>query len=408
MKSTSSLLFVVFLLCSQLQLSCDTKQNPPSLEYGSITATDTVVEEAGKSAAGLPQKQTLPDEIYSIWTYDPQIITIPAQVTMESAVCNMSSNMRQCYNYDHIGGIKLIGEMSADKAGYNYSSFPYPIELNILSLDQLHLGFITSCCNPVCLAVRGDIKVLSSKISGGFSGMRLEVVLKNESQSNQEVVFEQGQMIEVNELHAQNVVIVSGNTIQIGPNESRSITLTVFCASRHRNPPTGYSARLTPFIMKAPVSTFQSQQRVWDLLESDNDPNDYVTFYVWGKGAVTESGVSLFGHAFVRIPQVGVFGFSSLHGSFLNDEGSIFDHTSSVKYATDSCRIKVSDEAKKAIINKLHQLQQDVPRYRGGRYDCTSFVMDIADAGGIHYGLRVSIHSPVGFMQELKKHNYSY
>lgn len=74
----------------------------------------------------------------------------------------------------------------------------------------------------------------------------------------------------------------------------------------------------------------------------------------------------------------------------------------------DSCRIKVSEEAQKAMIKKLRQLQGNVPKYRIGRYDCTSFVMDIADAAGIRYGARITIQTPVGFMQELKKYNYSY
>jgi hypothetical protein len=160
--------------------------------------------------------------------------------------------------------------------------------------------------------------------------------------------------------------------------------------------------------MNAPTTTFQSQQTVWKLLESDDDPNSYVTFYVWGKGAITSSGrASVTGHAFVRIPEAGVFGFSSAHGGLLDDDGNIYDHTSDIRYATDSCRIKVSDVSKKAIIKKLKQLQANVPKYRIGHYDCTSFVMDIADAGGIHYGNRATIQTPVGFMQELKKHNYS-
>lgn len=60
------------------------------------------------------------------------------------------------------------------------------------------------------------------------------------------------------------------------------------------------------------------------------------------------------------------------------------------------------------MTKKLRQLQQNVPRYKIGRSDCTSFVMDIADARGIHYGARITIQTLVGFMQELKKNNYSF
>jgi hypothetical protein len=45
------------------------------------------------------------------------------------------------------------------------------------------------------------------------------------------------------------------------------------------------------------------------------------------------------------------------------------------------------------------------PHYTIGRYDCTTFVMDIADAAGIYYGSRWSIQTPVGFMEGLKQKN---
>ena len=318
--------------------------------------------------------------------------------------------MRKCYDFDNVGGIKLIGEMSADRAGYNYSYYSYPISLNILSLSQLHLGFISSCNNVVCLVVDGKVMIESAKIVSGTIGMGIDINVKNQTQSYQEVEFTQGQMVEVKEPHVQNVLIASTATAQLQPKETWHFSLPVFCAAHHRTSPTGFDARITPYIMNAPATTYQSQQDVWRVLESDEDPNSYVTFYVWGKGDATSSGRSLTGHAFVRIPKVGVIGFSSLHGGILNDDGRIYDHTTNIKYATDSCRIKVSEEAKKLMIKKLHQLQLNVPKYKIGRYDCTSFVMDLADAGGIHYGSRISIQTqtPVGFMQELKKHNYSY
>jgi hypothetical protein len=355
------------------------------------------------------QNNNINHQIYEIWSYSPQLVSIPAQTTIERTVYSLYPNMRKCFSYDNIGGIKLIGEMSADRAGHNYSYYSYPIILNILSLSQLHLRFITSCNNIVSGVLDGKVVIESSKIISRTMGLAIEIDVRNKSQEYQEVEFEQGQMVEVNESHVQNVVISSNAMAQLRPKETWHFILPIFCASHHRNSPMGYNARLTPYVMTATAATFQSQQNVWDILESDEDPNSYVTFYVWGKGAVTESGRrSLTGHAFVRIPQVGVWGFSSLHGGLLNDEGIIYDHTSNIGYATDSCRIKVSNEAKNSMVRKLRQLQQNVPEYRIGRYDCTSFVMDIADAGGIHYGTRIAIQSPVGFMQELKKYNYSY
>ena len=45
------------------------------------------------------------------------------------------------------------------------------------------------------------------------------------------------------------------------------------------------------------------------------------------------------------------------------------------------------------------------PNYYVGYYDCTSFVMDIADAAGVHYGNRLFIQTPMGFIQQMKQYN---
>ncbi|MCQ2272208.1 MAG: hypothetical protein MJZ72_05415 [Bacteroidales bacterium] len=422
MKTTvHTILFFIF--CSLSFWSCNNKPSPPPLGGGnsgedpsySFVGGKTSMNSNSQSASDPPKYAEQPEkylqQVCDIWSYTSQIVTIPEQTTMERAVCNISPNMRKCYNYDNVGGVKLIGEMCADRAGYNYSLYTYPITLKILSLSQLHLRYVSSYCNVICKVLDGHVKIESAKIisrSGG-EGLCVEVEVKNISQIYQEVEFEQGQLIEVNELHAQNVVITSNAKAQLNPNEVWQFSLPALCAAHHRNSPKGFGARITPYVLDAPAKTFQSQQKVWDVLESNEDPDSYVTFYVWEKGTITSSGRrSRTGHTFVRIPKVGVVGFSSLHGGILDDEGYIFDYTSDMKYATDSCRIKVSEEAMKAMTRKLRQLQQEVPKYRVGHYDCTSFVMDIADAGDVHYGKRNSIRTPEVFMQELKKHNYSY
>lgn len=417
MKKTAS---VILLLCAILFVSCNTKQAPPPIGSGNGSnwdySTDTngddrkpVEELSVDTFENSTETNNMSQEIYEIWSYNPMSIAVSEQNTIERAVYENYPNMRKCYNYNNIGGLKLIGEMSADRAGHNYSYYSYPLTLNILSLSQLHLCFVSSHNNIICKIVDGIVKIESAEIVSTTAGMGLNIVVKNLTQTHQDVVLEQGQMVEVNEVHVQNVVITSQVEAQLDPHGEWHLGLPVYCASHHRNSPVGYAARITPYSMNAPAATFQSQQRVWNVLESNDDPNNYVTFYVWGKGTVTASGRrSPTGHAFVRIPQVGVFGFGSLHGGLLNDDGIISDHTSSIRYATDSCRIKVSEEAKKTMIKKLRQLKNDVPKYSIGHYDCTSFVMDIADAGGIHYGARITIQTPVGFMQELKKHNYSY
>lgn len=417
---TNAHIILFFFLCSIFLVSCDNKPGPPPLgvlsgeeepsyvSVGERTSGFANGNFVSESPENVVHSEKIPQQMFDAWSYTSQIVTIPEQTTMEHAVSNMFPNMRQCYNYDNVGGIKLIGEMSADRNGYNYSSYSYPITLKILSLSQLHLKYVSSCNNVICQVLKGYVKIESTKIIDRSGGMGVEVEVKNISQTYQEVEFEQGQLVEVNELHAQNVVITLNAKAQLNPNETWQFSLPVLCAAHHRNSPKGYAARITPYVLNTPATTFQSQQKVWNVLESDEDPDSYVVFYVWGKGAITSSGHrSPTGHAFVRIPKVGVVGFSSLHGGLLDDEGHIFDHTSDIKYATDSCRIKVSDEAIKAITKKIRQLQQSVPKYRIGHYDCTSFVMDVADAGGIHYGKRITIQTPVGFMQELKKHNFS-
>ena len=414
------LTYIVMLMCLLLFASCQKKIQPGSFSYGSEeyeqyddktetvdTPTHSSSTAPSQESEGTPHSatnQNIPQQVYDIWSYSPQSINIPAQTTMERAVYDTYPNMRKCYDYDNVGGVKFIGEMSADRAGHNYSYYSTPITLNILSMSQLHLGFISSSCNIICQILNRNIRIESARI---INGLNINIVVRNLSQTNQDVEFAQGQMVEVNENHAQNVVVSANTKVRLNPNESRTLTLPVFCAAHHRNSPAGSPARITPYVMRASSTTFQSQQRLWDVLEADDDPNSFVTFYVWGKGTITKSGRrSPTGHAFVRIPQVGVVGFSSMNGGLLDDEGVIYDHIANIRYATDSCRIKVSEMSKKAMVKKLRQLQADVPKYSLGHYDCTSFVMDIADAGGVHYGSRITIQTPVGFMQELKKHNY--
>lgn len=399
-----------------LFVSCNSKPAPPSLYFGvDYVLIDCESDTNIDKQSGTDTINTKPDEennsiirqIYDIWSYSPQPISIPEQTSIERAAYDLYPNMRGSYRYDNVGGIKLIGEMSADRAGYNYSYYTYPIAFNILSLSQLHLEIISSPINIICLIVQRIVAIESAKVTSGPNGLCVEIDVRNLTQMHQEVEFVQGQMIEVTEPHVQNVVVSSNTKAQLCPNGNSIFKLPVYCASHHRSSPSGSYARITPYVLIATTSTFQSQQNIWNVIESEDDPNSYVTFYVWGKGDITESGRnSLTGHAFIRIPYVGVWGFGSLHGGLLNDEGVISDHTSKIRFATDSCRIKVSNEAIKKMTEKIRQLQHNVPKYSIGHYDCTSFVMDIADVGGIHYGARIAIQTPVGFMQELKKHNY--
>lgn len=406
---------VIISILSVYLISCGKKSVPPSFSYGnydwgnsedslnSLKTPDTYLDEP-MGDYGV-RDQHFPQQIYEIWSYSPQTIYIPEQTSIGQAISNTFPNMRRCYDFDNLGGIKLIGEMSADRAGYNYSYYSYPITLSILSLSQLHLGFISTSDNVVCQVLKKNVTIESATLTNSM-GMALEILIHNLSDEYQNIAIAQGQMIEVSEYNVQNVVVASHSTTQIIPNGTLCCRIPVFCAAHHRSSPSGCLAKLTPYVMIAPSSTFRSQQRVWETLESNDDPNSYITFYAWGKGAQTRRGRSLMGHAFLRIPNVGVWGFSSKHGMILDDDGEITNHVNNIQYATDSCRIKLSEQDMRALINKLNELRRDVPKYRVGRYDCTSFVMDLADAAKIHYGNRILIQSPMGFMQELKKNNY--
>ena len=131
-----------------------------------------------------------------------------------------------------------------------------------------------------------------------------------------------------------------------------------------------------------------------------------LVFYAWGVGTIVDDHESHTGHAFVYIPEIGHTGFGHYEGgSLLGAEGAIFDHSDFLKLATDSCVFYISKAQLVSVKNKYRELENNVPKYRVGDYDCVSFVMDIADAAGIHYGNRSFWRMPTGFITELKKRN---
>ena len=196
-------------------ISCGKKQTPPGLTFGS-DKYESYEEEPEKTPSSQQsaddkatnQNQNIPQLIYDIWSFSPQDINIPAQTSIEQAVYNNYPNMRRCYDYNNVGGIKLIGEMSADKAGYNYSSFSYPITLKIPSLSQLHLCFISSPTNIICQVINGKVEIESAKIVSMISGLGIDIEARNLSDTYQEVAIVQGQMIEASDYHVQNVLLL--------------------------------------------------------------------------------------------------------------------------------------------------------------------------------------------------------
>ena len=57
------------------------------------------------------------------------------------------------------------------------------------------------------------------------------------------------------------------------------------------------------------------------------------------------------------------------------------------------------------VYQTIDDLMDSPPNYYIGYYDCTSFVMDIADAAGVYYGNRIFIQTPMGFIHQMKQYN---
>lgn len=130
-----------------------------------------------------------------------------------------------------------------------------------------------------------------------------------------------------------------------------------------------------------------------------------MVFYVYGKGTYCHSNhPSDAGHAFVYIPQIGFVGFGST-GDHFGGPGNISDHRETRDCATDSCVIYITGEQLESVKAKFREFQKKIPYYFFGNSDCTSFVMNLADAAGIYYGNRLEIQTPIYFMEQLKKYN---
>jgi len=134
-----------------------------------------------------------------------------------------------------------------------------------------------------------------------------------------------------------------------------------------------------------------------------------IVFYAWGAGAPTSTGTSPAGHAFVDIPTIGIVGYT-VHAEteedfFGGDNVEVEDESSELRYATYRCAVPITEEQLQRAVAKYREWKNDPPNYFLGRTDCTTFVLDIADAAGVKYGLRVMIQSPAGFLRSLLEHN---
>lgn len=359
-----------------------------------------------------PQQPQQPRTAPTVHVFEPKTIQVPRGVTYEEALMRIDPQWRSLRSQygDCVGGAKLIMEMSADVAGDNRSrdnTGDRRMSLRPLNVLKMHpdttpeflYNVITG--NGVA-ATSCTIDRTPSYLDDHFI---VSISLKNNRNKSGGVVIPQGTMIEVEGDRVQNVVITERKVITLAPYESKIVSALAYCAAHHRESPVGHRGRITPYVLNAPSSTYNSQQKVWDYLEAP--ARNKITFYAWGAGADNGHGErSSYGHAFVRIQGSGLWGFGPKEsGKFWGGEGNIFDHTRQLQYATDSCSVYVTDIQLRQAQQKLNNLRASVPKYNLGMYDCTSFAMDIADAAEVYYGWRISVQTPEYFMQQLKKHN---
>lgn len=137
---------------------------------------------------------------------------------------------------------------------------------------------------------------------------------------------------------------------------------------------------------------FISRRRRGETYQGDHN----LVFYMWDRGDLNGVGQeSKFGHSFVHIPGLGYVGYG----------GTVAEDSKSREYATDSCCIYISSEQLQAVYDEYRRWQKFTPDYMLMRHDCTSFVLDIADAAGIEYGTRIEVQWPSYFMKKLKKYH---
>lgn len=305
-----------------------------------------------------------------------------------------------------IGGTKLCAEMSADRNGNYYSitqsnapSTFYSYEL--LGLILLNISDCNSIPNIISRVICNDISIDIGTICsnpdawwGDDPSFIQSITITNNRPADIDIEIPRGTMLEVLDDDVQNVVVAKSEKIHLSPLQTKCITIKAMCAARKRSSPTGSKAKLTPLLLKAPSQAYQTQQKLWNWIESDHhSTKDYtITFYAWGVGDANGYGKSTTGHAFVNIPGIGLVGYG----------GTVTDHTHLQQYATLSASVKVSKSDLENAQRKYYEWLNNPGEYVLAQHDCTSFVMDIADAAHIGYGIRSLIQFPTSFVRAVK------
>ena len=341
-------------------------------------------------------------------SYPTQTIDVPAGTNTQEYIQDYYPELLQLEEEYNIGGMKLIVDMSVDKSPYypHLSEFKRDVSIDIKTLEDLQLAPITDLENIVHYVFNGDVSIIKCCVRGELI---VNVMVANNTDHSITSKICQGQMIEVEAPNVQNVVVIKDTQIELAPKAIRTLGIKTFCASRSRGNPSGKSAKITPYKLKAPSSAYQSQEDVWNYQEPYRTVKDEVytiTFYAWGAGDETPSGISTFGHAFVYIETLGTFGYGGRSGELFGDESAkVYNHTKHVAYATHKYSVKVNGKQLEAIRKEFGEWWNNPPSYFLGRNDCTTFVLDIADAGRIRYGYRWNIQTPVGLLEGLEEYN---
>ena len=346
--------------------------------------------------------------LVSLCEYEPISLFVPKGTSLEDALLRSQPQLSQVKSLEGVGGAKLIAEMSADAAGIPYSrdnGQDRIIKIQPMHILKIHIDTIPPCIFSRIMKKEVILRscVINSTPSIFDEHFDVNIVLTNNTGIPLDVTIRQGTMIESETENVQNIVVTKHYNVSLPPLQTSSMSVLAYCAAHHRSSPSGRRGRITPYVLNAPSSVYNTQQAVWDYIEAP--ARNKMTFYAWGKGDDTGRGrVSQTGHAFVYIPRSGFWGFSTLD-ELINGEGAVYDHSSSRKYATDSCSVYITDYQLNEVYETLDVLLLSPPRYTIGWYDCTSFAMDIADAAGVYYGSRWLIQTPIGFMEQLKKYN---
>jgi len=369
--------------------------------------------------------------------YIPCTINLPRGMTIQEAIYNQMPHLKRHEEKYNVGGVKIIGELSADQDGIytsrNTSSDNTTITLYVKPLYALKVVrcyYANYIYNLICrgLLVMIDSEIESSQFYKDDDGktvinlgplsdddiFRVTTEVENVTPDEIYVEIPKGTMIEAVNNDVQNIVTTKSVYATIPPRQRKMLSIPAVCAAKNRKTPTGSKARFTPYMMSSYDSEYK-QDAVWNH-QSDKGTNKIV-FYAYGAGTMTDQNhKSVFGHAFAYVPGIGYIGYGSQNvnkNSLLaryaklayGTEGDIFDHAYLRKTATDSCAVYVTDAQLKNVQDMIRYYMIFTPEYKLGRNDCTSFVMDIADAAGVYYGSRFDIQWPMYFIERLKKYN---